>query len=144
MMEVIPFRPYHIDLLLAQGVQGAQLRQVSIVPASYASLARLPGPALTGRVGDQILMCGGMIPMGPTVGVLWALLSEAAASHMLTLHRGVRRFLEINPPRRLEATVEKGFPQGCRWLELLGFKPEGEMPGYGLNGETHLRYGKVR
>lgn len=143
MIEVELFKPYHIDLLLAQGVQLRQVSQVQ-VPASYASLARLPGPAFTGRVGDQILMCGGMIPMGPAMGVLWALLSEAAASHMLALHRGVRRFLEINPPRRLEATVEKGFPQGCRWLELLGFKAEGEMPGYGLQGETHIRYGKVR
>ena len=143
-MIVEPFKPYHIQLLAAQGVQASQLRQVSHVPASYASLARVPGPALTARDGERIVLCGGVVPMGPTMGVLWAVLSEAAGAYMVRLHRGTERFLAINPPRRLEATVEKGFPQGCRWLELLGFTYEGEMPAYGLDGETHLRFGKVR
>lgn len=142
-MIVEPFQPYHIELLIAQGVQKEQLRQVSHVPASYASLKRLPGPALTAREGERIVLCGGVMPVGPTMGVLWAVLSEEAGKHMLWLHRATQRFIAIHPPRRLEATVEKGFPQGCRWLELLGFRYEGEMPAYGFDGETHLRFGKV-
>jgi hypothetical protein len=39
--------------------------------------------------------------------------------------------------------MREGFGQGCRWVELLGFEFEGRMKGYGLNGETHLRYAKV-
>lgn len=142
-MIVEPFRPYHIELLIAQGVQGSQLRQVSHVPAGYASLARIPGPALTARDGERIVLCGGILPIGPKMGVLWAVLSETAGAHMLWLHRATQRFIAINPPRRLEASVEKGFPQGCRWLELMGFAFEGEMRAYGLDGETHLRFARV-
>lgn len=143
-MIVEPFRCFHLQLLIAQGVQSSQIQQVSHVPASYASVDRPPGISMTARDGDRIVLCGGILPTAPGMGVLWAVLSAKAGGHMVWLHRATRRFLEIEPLRRLEATVEEGFPQGCRWLELLGFKHEGPMPGYGLNGETHIRYGKVR
>jgi hypothetical protein len=138
------FKPFHIELLKAQGVQQSQVRQVSYVPAGWANLARIPGPALTARLGDSILLCGGILPVGPKMGILWALLSAQAGAHLLTLHRATQRFIAIDPPKRLEATVEKGFPQGCRWLELLGFRFEGEREAYGLDGETHMAYVKIR
>jgi len=137
-------RPYHLELLRAQGVQEAQAHQISHVPAGWASLNRIPGSALTARVGDTILLCGGVLPVGPKMGVLWAVLAAQAGAHILALHRATIRFISIDPPRRLEATVEKGFPQGCRWLELMGFHFEGEMACYGDHGETHLRYAKIR
>jgi hypothetical protein len=143
-MIVEPFRTYHLHVLVAQGVQSSQVQQVSHLPASYASVARLPGIAMTVRDGDRILLCGGILPTAPKMGVLWAVLSERAGGRMVWLHRAVQRFIELEPLRRLEATVEEGFPAGCRWLELLGFEHEGPMPGYGTNGETHIRYGKVR
>jgi hypothetical protein len=145
-MTVEPFQPYHLQVLIAQGVQPSQIgqvRQVSQVPAGYASVGRMPGTAMTARCGDQIVCCGGVFPFG-NIGVLWAVLSNCAGGHMLWIHRATQRFLEFSTQRRLEASVEKGFPQGCRWLELLGFKYEGEMEAYGLDGETHLRYARIR
>ena len=143
-MIVEPFRPYHIELLMAQGVQEGQLRQVSQVPAGWGSVGTIPGSALTAMDGERILLCGGVMPtMRPKIGVLWAVLSAEAGSHMLWLHRATQRFISIAPPRRLEATVEKGFPQGCRWLELLGFEFEGPLRSYGLDGEDHVRYARI-
>lgn len=143
-MTVEPFQLYHLKLLHAQGVQPAQARQVSHLPASYDSVARLPGLSMTVRHGEDIVLCGGVLPTAPNMGLLWAVLSAQAGAHMVWLHRATRRFLEINPPRRIEATVEDGFPAGCRWLEMLGFEFEGRMRAYGMDGETHLRYAKVR
>jgi hypothetical protein len=143
-MIVEPFQPYHVDLLRAQGVQHAQLTEVSHVPASYASVHRPQGPAVTARVGDRILLCGGLVMRGH-LGMCWALLSaEVGRAHMLALHKATERFLSAWPVQRLEATVEKGFGAGCRWVEILGFEYEGEMRGYGSAGETHLRYARVR
>lgn len=140
-MIIRPFLPYHIDLLRAQGVQGAQLNEVSIVPGGYAIVP--PGIALSAFEEERILICGGIIPLAPSHGVCWALLSMRAGKHMQALHYAVRRLITLEPWRRLEATVEEGFPMGCRWLELLGFVCEGAMPKYGLNGEMHLRYGRT-
>jgi hypothetical protein len=141
-VRVEVFQPYHVDLLRAQGVQGAQLRAVSQVPAEYATVARLEGPAVTAFDGDRILICGGIAKYSANSGICWALLSADSGKHLLWLHRSVERFISINPWRRLEATVEKGFGAGCRWVELLGFQLEGEMPCYGDDRETHLRYGR--
>lgn len=143
-IAVEPFRNFHLDLLRAQGVQEAQVREVSHVPGGYASLARAPGPALTARDGDRIIACGGILVHGDGLGTLWAVLAGSASGHLLFLHRATIRFMDTEPLRRLEATVQEGFQAGCRWLDLLGFHYEGPMLGYGLDGATHLRYARVR
>lgn len=140
-ITVEPFKPFHIDVLIAQGVQKAQLGAVSNVPQGYATLPK--GPSMTVRSGENILVCGGIVDISKQRGICWALIGESARGHMLVLHRAVHRFINLDHWRRLEATVEKGFSSGCRWVEILGFKFEGEMPGYGDNGESHLRYGRV-
>jgi hypothetical protein len=140
---VEPFQPYHIELLRAQGVQSAQLREVSHVPQTYASVAKPLGPAVTAFDQGRVVLCGGIVVQAPARGECWALMSEQAGRHMTWLHYAVKRFLSMQRWQRLEASVEESFGQGCRWVELLGFEYEGKMKGYGLNGETHLRYAKV-
>jgi hypothetical protein len=141
-MIVEVFKPYHIDLLRAQGVQGAQLAEVSIVPVSC--VIQPPGPAVTAfDEHHHIILCGGIVVQAPGRGECWALMADGVGKHMRALHYATRRFLAIQPWRRLEATIEEGFGAGCRWVELLGFEYEGTMKNYGLNGETHLRYAKV-
>lgn len=142
-MRIEVFQPYHVDLLRAQGVQGAQINEVSLVPQSYGMLPQPNGPAVSAFDGDRILICGGIAKITNTNGVCWALLSEEAGKHMHSLHFAVKRFITLQPWRRLEASVEKNFSAGCRWVQLLGFEMEGEMRGYGPNGETHLRYARV-
>jgi hypothetical protein len=140
-MRVIPFEPYHIDLLMAQGVQSAQ---VSHVPANYARFQKPAGASVTAFDGDRIIICGGIVPNGDHMGDAWALLSKDAGRYMLWLHRATRRFLQMQRIRRIEATVPMGFVPGCRWAKLLGFRFEGKMKAYGPEGDTHLRYALIR
>lgn len=144
MLIVETFRPYHIPLLIAQGVQNAQRQEVSHVPVTYASVAKPPGLSMTVRVGEAIVACGGVLPTGPGQGVLWALLSAQAGRNMVCLHRATRRFIDIERLRRLEASVEVGFSAGCRWLEMLGFTYEGPLQAFGPNGEDHVRYARIQ
>jgi len=143
-VNVLPFQAYHIDLLRAQGVQGAQVGELSIVPGSYASLLTAPlGPAVTVFDHDRIILCGGIIEKSKTHGECWALLAEGAGRHMTWLHYATKRFIDMRRWQRLEAAVQKGFSAGCRWAELLGFEFEGEMRCY--SGEdTYLRYARIR
>jgi hypothetical protein len=148
-VRVEPFQPYHLELLRAQGVQREQQRELSIVPAAYASIGAPAGPKVTAFDGDKVILCGGIALMQPAtlehaaVGQCWAVLAERASRHMQWLHYATKRFITMDKWRRLEASVEKDFRAGCRWVELLGFEYEGEMRGYGSNGETHLRYARV-
>ena len=142
-MIVEPFKPFHIALLRAQGVQSAQLREVSIVPLNYESVAQPLGPAVTVFDSGRVILCGGIVIQAPGRGECWALMSAEAGRHLLWLTRAIERFTTMQEWQRLEASVEKGFRDGCRWVELLGFEFEGEMKAYGLNGETHLRYARI-
>lgn len=142
-MIIEPFKSFHIDVLRAQGVQSAQLREVSIVPGSYASIAQPIGPAVTARDGDHILICGGLKVEAPGRATCWALMSADAGRHLLALHRAAKRLITMQAWQRIEATVEEGFTPGCRWVELLGFKLEGRMERFGPHGETHLRFART-
>jgi hypothetical protein len=139
-LEVRPFKPYHIDLLRAQGVQSAQLRAVSHVPGNFDTV--LPG--VTAFDGDWVILCGGIVITAPRRGVCWALLGERATRHMNWLHYATKRYIELHSWQRLQASVEDGFTAGCRWLDLLGFHREGSMRNYGDGGETHLLYARYK
>jgi hypothetical protein len=143
-IDIVPFRPYHVDLLIARGVQPQQQAEASLVLGPYANLPPPLGMALTALEGDKVLMCGGVIPRFPGVGEVWALLSSDARWHLVALTRATRRFLGTQNYRRLEVTAEAGFAPGCRWLEMLGFRPEGPCYNYGPKGEHHLRYSLCR
>jgi hypothetical protein len=142
MIEVRPFELYHLELIRAQGVQSAQVRDISHVPLTSATLTKPQGPAVSAFAADRLILCGGIVRQFEGHGQCWAVLSQDASRHMLWLHYATRRFISLERWQRLEASVEKGFTAGCRWAELLGFKFEGEMPNYGMDGQTHLRYGR--
>jgi hypothetical protein len=145
MLTVVPWHPWHIELMKAQGgAQAAQAAELAAVPPGFSELAAPPGPALSVFDGEFLLMCGGIVYQGPGRGALWSLVGDRARPHMNYLHYAAKRFIGMDHWRRLEATCEEGFPQGCRWLKLLGFEFEGLMRAYGLNGETHRRYARIR
>ena len=141
-MTVVPFQPFHLEILATQGVQAAQ---ISHVPASYAKFERPPGPCVTAFNGDRVILCGGIVTTPECwIGQAWAVLSKDAGKHMIWINRAVKRFMEMQDLKRIEATVDEGFFAGCRWARILGFEYEGPMRGFGPNGETHLRFGWVR
>jgi hypothetical protein len=145
-VRVEPYRPYHLQLMMAQGdIQEGQRGDLSYVPAGLARVFRIPGQAMAVIENeDKVLLCGGIIPEGPTSGLMWAVLAKSAGRHMTFLHRGVLRFIDMQGLRRIEATVEKGFGEGCRWLALMGFKYEGDMEAFGVDGKDHERWARVR
>ena len=144
MIEVRPFKSFHLDLLRAQGVQRDQLTEISLVPAACANLPSPSGPALTVFDDDRVVLCGGIIVQAPERGECWALVAEGSGRYMHWLHFAVKRFITMQRWKRLEASVPQGFGQGCRWVRLLGFSFEGELKNYGPNGETYLRFARYR
>ena len=136
-MNIIPFEPAHVARLR---VQSRQARLLSYLVEPYIEALGAAGPAMTAQENGEILACAGIAEQGFGVGTLWAFIAADAGRRFLSLHRGARRLIQLHPLRRLEATTECDFPQGCRWLELLGFKSEGLLHAYGPDGADHYRY----
>ena len=98
------------------------------------------GEAISAVVDGEIIACGGVVR---SIGFVWAAFSQAAGRHFLALHRLAHRFIEQANISQLEAVTEADFPQGHRWLGLLGFRCKGYLPNDGLNGEDHYQYARL-
>ena len=136
-MIIVPFKPEHIRSIRLQAKQKAALAWSS---PSYLSVLKGAGPSVTGLGADgRVIACGGVAKV-PGIWVLWGYISEDSRPSFIALHRSVRRLLSICGDERIESTTEADFTAGCRWLEMLGFKFDRELPNYGFFGETHRRY----
>lgn len=139
-MNVIPFEPQHVDAL---DIQDAQRYMISHICVEYLKRLQAVGPAASAEVDGRIIACAGVAFQGFGMGVLWAFVSQSAGPYFVQLDRCVRRLLTLTDLKRIEATTEASFAQGCRWLELLGFENEGRMRAYGPDGQDHYRYARV-
>lgn len=139
-MIVIPFRPEHVA---AMNLQEHQRLAVSVLTMDYIAQIAHAGPSITGLVNGRVMGCCGIASPGFGIGTLWAFVAQDSGPHFIRLDRCVRRLLEIPKLRRIEASAETDFRNGCRWLEMLGFQSEGVMRKYGPHGEDHMRYART-
>lgn len=78
-------------------------------------------------------------------GEAWAIIDDDCKKEFLTIHNFAKRFFEICPLKRIEATVDAGFSPGHRWVKMLGFKLEAPLlKSYLPNGGDSSLYAKVR
>lgn len=140
-MIVVPFQPDHLDRLALQPAQ-AYLR--ATVRREHAEFAATH-PSFTGLDGDEIVGCAGILPAWEGRALAWSWIGAAAGRHMVAITRAVRRFLDAQPYRRVEMTVDVNFDEGHRWAEMLGFRLEAlRMKAYRPDGGDCSLYARVR
>jgi len=137
-MTIEPFKPGHldeIDLQLAQ-TQWREYRD----PLYAKTLGEHLG--VTAREDGKVLACAGVISLERDVGHAWAFV--ARGQKMIRFRRCVQRLFEVSGKRRILASTEADFPQGCRWLELLGFsRLDTPATFHGPDGRAHVIYVRV-
>lgn len=140
-MIIEPFRPDHLERLLLQPRQD-HVRHLFENPDYGKYLAN--GLAYAAVEGDTVLACAGLLPMWEGRAEAWALMGADLKRDFIAVHHAVRRFLSIADFRRIEAVVDAEFCNGKKWMERLGFRPEGLMRAYTPDGRDCIRYAKVR
>ena len=107
-MRIVPFQPEHEAQIALQAMQ-----QTGDCDDDRS------GIALSGLDGDKVVFCCGISDTQPSI--LWGLLSECAAKHMVVVVRtGQRLIARHRGP--LFALVRADFPQAHRLIRMLGFK----------------------
>lgn len=141
-MIVRPWRIGDSEKLNLQSAQrySGDLADVSqdLTPLSDAGLA------WTGEVDGTVICCAGLAPQWHNRAIAWALVGESAGRHFAVIHKAVHRFLVSAPYRRIEAHVDVGFPQGARWMKMLGFEVEAYMKAFRPDGADMLLFARVR
>jgi len=141
-MIVVPFKAEHLDRFQHQD---AELINFDFMTETDFKLWET-GDAYTAIEGDEVLCCAGVHRLWPGRGVAWACLSKKAGKHMAAITRAVKRGLDLFEYDRIEAVVSSEFPQGHRWIRMLGFEletPKG-MDKYFPNGDSAMLYARVK
>jgi hypothetical protein len=139
-MNLVDFDPRHIREMR---LQEAQVWALSVIPPVYTEALNRLGPAVTAMDGETILASAGIVGSGFGSGTLWGFVSQDAGKHMVSIIKVLNRLLVFVQLRRIEASTETDFKQGCRLLELVKFKNEGVMESYGADGRDHFRYARI-
>ncbi len=79
---------------------------------------------------------------------VWMFATDRLTDISVPFHRAVKRWyipllFELGA-RRLQCRSAESHVEAHRWLEALGAKREGELAGYGKNGQTYYLYGLSR
>ena len=145
-VRIVPFAPAHLTAIApgpfdAIAVEGLDLRALAALRADV-------GPAWSAMRDGRILGCAGIVPLWRGVGAGWLFGGAELRRHPMLLHRavarGVPQAMRGLGLHRLQISVHEQFAASLGWVERLGFVPEGVMPGYGPNGDSYIRYARIR
>lgn len=137
MIDVMDFKPEHAINMRLQKAQ-----QIVMTPEYASSLAT--GPAVSGILDGEVLVCIGKQKVWDDRFIIWGLLSENACKHMVAITRIARRLLLLQKGTgRHEVIVRSNFRQAHRWAELAGFRwhhhEEKFLPG-GKDADIYVRH----
>lgn len=136
--------PYKAEHLLAMRLQPGQEHCLPYVTEDYAKA--LEGEfAFTALVDGEPVAVGGVHEVWANRALAWTFIDGRAGKHFLGLHKLVKEILDLVPYRRVEAETSCDFPQGHRWLKMLGFELEAErMRAFRVDGGDSALYARVK
>jgi hypothetical protein len=135
--------PYSREHLFAIRIQPAQADVAQWVTPEMAAGLESPDSWTVLRDGEPVF-CGGFWEYWQGRAVVWAIVSPAAGPLMARITRGVIRYLDLLPHRRVEVYADAAFPAGDRWARMLGFRHEGTLAAFLPNGNDAHIYARVR
>lgn len=138
-------RDFHIsDLERNENFQAMNFRHKNVLIENL----RDNTAAWTLEHNNEIIGSAGFVMYWPGVAEGWAIITDLIFKYPYTAHKlfkkmiaGIEKQYEIH---RLQTLCLENFERSQRWLERLGFKYEGKMEKFGPNGETYLRYARVK
>lgn len=145
-MRIIPYRPWHLQLVPLQPAQEAWRRQ--LVKGSYAEALDVPGLAWTATADDRVAGCAGLAPRWEGNVTAWALFGTNIpvwgwTAILRKIEHEFKAALASHGKHRVEATVPTNFAAGCRLMRLLRFQVEGQMEFYGPDGADHFLFKRI-
>lgn len=127
--------------------QAQQISVKELISEDYDRWLLQGGPAFSVRRGDGgMVACLGVVEQWDGRGMGWAVMDKDAGRSMLPLTRAVRAFFQHADFRRIEFYIDHNFPQGRRWMGLLGCKLETPEPmqNFYINSNAAYLYSLVK
>ena len=103
---------------------------------------------ITVELNNKIILIGGIMRLLPHSGEGYFLIgdtfTEAFKSHGKSLIKGIRRYIQDSPFKRISTYVREDFPEAQKFIEVLGFRKEGLMNKVTADIQNAFLYAMVR
>lgn len=137
--EVVKFSRKHLD-----GIDWYERDRLKLVGFEKAFETYEQYPSFSLLCNDQFVAAFGVVIPYKGLGDAWCIASQLAINDTFFFFRTVKQYIdEVSRGlglRRLQALVVFDYEAGHRWAQSLGFKHEGTMAKYGVDGKTMAMY----
>ena len=141
MFRLVPFKREHLEPLMLQKIN-AYLPQW-IKSGSAAEMEKTY--AFTGFLSGGVAVCGGIAHCWEGRGQLWSIFSDDTRRNFIPVFRGIQRFLDEAPYKRIEISVPCDFELGHRRARMLGFELEcWNAKNYLADGTNCSLYARIK
>lgn len=156
MIEIIPFEPWHLELIDIQDEQKYIKTHLDSVGLSFekygevlknCAIKQFNGElcAWTYYKDGEILGTGGILQLAyPHVSQAWCIFGTNFKLCYKTAVKKIKSSLLEIPSLRIEAYTETDFIQAQRFLEYLGFQQEGILRKQGVDRRDNIIYSIIR
>lgn len=136
-MNLVPCTPEHIQRIPVSGIAEMETIRAAIGEDHRPQLAEWARTMV--EDSGELLAIFGVSPRWAGVGEAWIFITDyARQAYPVQLVRNAQRCIDIaeeHGMRRIQAAVIVGFEPGHRFIQKLGFEPEGTMRRFGVGGE---------
>jgi len=140
-VSLVVFESWHAAELMARNEMG--VTDCYFLEPAAAKVIEDRGNAFTLLANEEVVACGGTLPLWPGRNTAWMIFTPGAGRYMRRITRMVKRELDLTPGR-VEMTVVKDYALGHRWARMLGFEVETPcLREYGPLREDHTGYVKL-
>lgn len=146
MISVNPFEPWHADAIKNVISEVENIEQHKAFIRGFKKSEDRHAVTIS-HCRDPIAIIGGVFRY-PQVMEVFALLGEEITRHPIGFHKQVRRIIntyfsecELN---RMQMEVRADHKRAVEWAVSLGFKPEGVMKKYGLDGSDYYLFARCK
>lgn len=148
MIEVKPFKSEDMLYVISHGVKELHLKAIpNDEIKALAKEREESGKCVTGWVNGIVACVAGIDVLWEGVANVWMMLTPEINNDVkqgyLCIRKGLKKIIEENKLRRIQAYGRTDFPECHVLFEHLGFKVEGIARKYTPDGVDVIMYAKV-
>lgn len=143
-VQVIPFKAEHAIGMKVRDLEPEMEKLVC--NEAYLRFLETAGPGYTLKVYGVVVGCMVFCRLlMPGVCEVVFLASPEIETCKSVLHRIAKRCVDDVQKswRRMECRIAQSRERDRKWAERLGFRPEGIVRRFGLDGEDYVQYGRT-
>jgi len=140
------FFPHHVDVMDLNTPEVEQLLGLKNLPCALAEIKERSTQSGTMVCDGRVICCTGFVTLWEGVGDCWTIPSIYMAEYAMTYSRIIRRYIDeiiqmCNYHRVQTACLDDEFHR--RWMDFLGFQPEGLLRQYSAQRVDYRMFARI-